>query len=110
MARLCIAHRRWCTALSLLLVGLVVQAYGEMVNEGIRAQDAAAARARECCENVTPDVLYSLAHVDTVAPLQEGLMLAPFNSEWRRHDGFGLLAITCIVVVAIVAGVLVASR
>lgn len=110
MARLWVVSRRWCAALSLLLCGLGAQALGEMVNAGSRPPRVAVAPARECCREFTVDALYSLAHVDTVVPLQEGLMHVPFNSEWQRHDGFALFAIAGLVVVAILAGLLSASR
>ena len=37
-------------------------------------------------------------------------MLAIFNGRWRRHDGFGLIAVALVIAASIVVGFLTASR
>jgi len=49
------------------------------------------------------DIWYGAHHSD-------GTMQASFNHRWRRHDGFGLLAVAILVAAAIVAGFLTAGR
>lgn len=36
-------------------------------------------------------------------------MLTTFNARWRRHDGFGLIAIAVLIAAAIAAGYLTAG-
>ena len=37
-------------------------------------------------------------------------MQAIFNGRWRRHDGFGLLAVALVIVAAIAVGYFTAAR
>jgi hypothetical protein len=37
-------------------------------------------------------------------------MHATFNDRWRRHDGFGLLAVAIVIAVAIAVGYLTGGR
>lgn len=36
-------------------------------------------------------------------------MLATFNGNWRRHDGFGLVAVAIVIAAAIAVGYLTAQ-
>ncbi len=63
----------------------------------------------ERCAEFTAAALYPLTHFGTVPPIQESVMLTTFNARWRRHDGFGLLAIAVLIAAAMAAGYLTAG-
>ena len=71
---------------------------------------AAGVGVTESLRGNRPKHLYWKARSGTVPRSRRKLMQTTFNDRWRRHDGFGLLAVAVIVAAAIAVGYLAGVR